>query len=781
MRTIVKFISVGVLFIVSCMVCDAQTISGKIVDESNSPVEFVDVSLLKANDSTFVSGTVSDNTGSFIFKSLSARHYIIKMSSVGYLTLYKKCSSNDTVKVCLKRLTNELKGIVILGERPIMKYDHNALVYDASALTKNKIVLNAYDILKAIPGVLEINNNLTLAGFGNFSIIIDGQSSSITPEQTEKILKGLSSDKIDKIEVMYNAPAKYNVKGALINIKLKKNLKRDDKFTSELGLGYTQSHGPSSNQRYNFSYSKKKLDIDFMGETESGKDWSKAVSYTKQLMNGYMNEIDEKDNYRPNNFNLNSRIGINYSIDSLETVSFSYYLSYEKENDHTSSDVSYKTKTDSYLINSVNSYRDKNILQDMNLKYTDNKFEVGAGYLAYRDSTKNHYNDEINNAVSDLFNPSYQDVDKYSFFIHHGFNTTSKLSFDYGINAGYNHSKTKVSYFDKSGSVYVEDEQERIHGIQNEYNANSYVEGDYNIGNNISTTVAAKVEYFNSKYNNNGNKEVLWNGWNVYPTVTVSYSPRTEHNFQFDFLTDKSYPSYWAVNPQTTNANSYTLVEGNSELKPSKYYSGKLIYTYKNKYVFSYSANYVDKYFVQIPHVSDDQLKLIYRYENFNYKAQMAITATIPFKIKNIYSADLTLQYAKVFERMKHFYNSSFNNDYYYGTVFLSNSVRILPKLLLEINGTYNSPTYQGILRLGKIWSLDSSLKWDIKKNMFLTFAYNNILLHDMFEPITINYPYLQRWGKDYERRTFVASFVWRFGSYRKRHSFPMENQRLQK
>jgi hypothetical protein len=786
MKAFIKEIIYRLLLILICAnynLCYAQKcniIKGNILDEYKHPVAYATV-ILQAQNKSYQCSIFTDSVGCFSFCNVPNRSYLLIITHIAYSSDTIKVNSCGTLApIVLTEKGKLLKNVFVTGERPIMKYDHNKLVYDASALAKNKIVLNAYDILKTVPGVLEINNNLSLAG-SVVNVIIDGQNSSLTLEQTEKMLKGLSSDKIDKIEVMYNAPAKYNIKGALINIKLKKNLQQNEKFTSELGLGYTQSFYPSSNQRYNFSYSKKKLSIDFMGENNSGKEWGKNVSYTKQLLNGNMDGIDEIDNYRSNNCNIHSRVGINYSIDSLKAVIFSYYLAYKKENDNTYSDASYKTATDSYSVNGVNRYKDKNLLQDINLQYTDNKFEVGAEYLAYRDSTKDYYDNIISNAVSYLYNPSLQDVDKYSFFIHHGFNATLRLSFSYGVNSGYNYSKTNVSYFDKSDGNYVEDEQERIHGIQKEYSANSYIGCDYNIGNKFSSSVAAKIEYFNSEYNNNGNKEALWDGWNIYPTVTISYSPVVENNFQFDFSTDKSYPSYWAVNPQTTNLSSYTSIEGNSELKPSKDYSGKLVYTYKNKYVFTYFVNYADNYFVQIPHVSDDQLKLIYRYENFDYKAQMGITATIPFKIKDVYSGDITLHGMRAFEQMKHFYNSSFSNDYYYGTVYFNNSVRIRPKLLLEISGMYSSPTYQGISRLGEIWSLDSSLKLDLRKNMFITFGYNNILRHQMFKPIKIDYPYLQRWSKDYERRAVAVSFIWRFGGYKKRHNFPMENQRLQK
>ena len=44
----------------------AQTISGRLVDEQNQPLQYANIVLLSLPDSTFVSGTISDEMGDFI-------------------------------------------------------------------------------------------------------------------------------------------------------------------------------------------------------------------------------------------------------------------------------------------------------------------------------------------------------------------------------------------------------------------------------------------------------------------------------------------------------------------------------------------------------------------------------------------------------------------------------------------------------------------------------------------------------------------------------------------
>ena len=66
----------------------AQTISGKLVDEHNQPLPYANVVLLSLPDSTFVTGTVSTEDGTFSL-STTAEKQLVRISSIGYNTLYR--------------------------------------------------------------------------------------------------------------------------------------------------------------------------------------------------------------------------------------------------------------------------------------------------------------------------------------------------------------------------------------------------------------------------------------------------------------------------------------------------------------------------------------------------------------------------------------------------------------------------------------------------------------------------------------------------------------------
>ena len=59
-----KIISLTIMLIAWSSAAIAHNITGKVVDENNSPIDFVNVVLLNA-DSTYIAGTVTDENGGF--------------------------------------------------------------------------------------------------------------------------------------------------------------------------------------------------------------------------------------------------------------------------------------------------------------------------------------------------------------------------------------------------------------------------------------------------------------------------------------------------------------------------------------------------------------------------------------------------------------------------------------------------------------------------------------------------------------------------------------------
>ena len=73
--------------------------------------------------------------------------------------------------------------------------------------------------LSKAPRVQIQNNEISIAGRGNAAILINDRLVHMSGEELSQYLKSIPSNDIQKIEVIPNPPAKYDVQGAaLINI-----------------------------------------------------------------------------------------------------------------------------------------------------------------------------------------------------------------------------------------------------------------------------------------------------------------------------------------------------------------------------------------------------------------------------------------------------------------------------------------------------------------------------------------------------------------------------------
>lgn len=777
---IVKILVI-LLFIAVKSFSQQEIIKGKVTNKLHSPIEYATI-ILQSEDKSHQSVTHTDSIGDFTFDKTYDRNYILIIHHVAYVTDTLRIGPKTKVPTTLALLekSNVLKELIVTSERPLMKVEDNKYIYYIEPLLKNKIVLNAYEAVKEIPGIIELGGSLSLAGSESLKIVIDGQATSLSAKQILEILKSTSSSKIEKIEVSYNAPARYNTNGALINIALKADENKSQPFTGELGGTYLQSYYPSARQNIGLSYNKDKLRIDFSGSINGGKYWNKSIAYTKQSMENNTVNINENTLNTNKYLSFNPRIGINYNLSKDKKITFSYYLSTNKNNTANNSDAAF-TELTNYTILSKNESNNRDYLHNFYIEYVTKQINVGADFIFYKNSTDMDLLTQKNNDDSQASNQhSNQKIRQYSLFFNHQIKLNNHFKLSYGTNTGYNHSKTDVNYQNRQSDT-IEEEYQPTRGKQIEYHANGYIEAIIKPNSKIYISSSAKIEYFNSIYNNHGIRNMLWNGWSFYPNATVAYSVNNKNKFQFTLSSNKRYPSFWAVNPQITNLSAYTQIEGNPHLKPSKSYQGNFQYVYKRKYIVSLAIQHVSDYFMQIPHMSEDKLKIIHRYENFDNFYRVTAMLAIPFKVGDCLNSRLTLHGYHTNEEIESFYGSSFNNNYFNGIISLNNSVKFSPKLSLQLNGSYYSPSRQGVYRYGSRWGLDSRFEWKTNNQLSFVVHYENILQHQMPRPLKVEYANQYRWSRDYEKSTIGISVLWRFNQYKsERYSSPDDSRLVQ-
>ena len=90
-----------------------QDWGGRVIDEKDEPMPFVNVVLLSLPDSAFVQGAMTDMDG--VFKIVTdVNQGLFKVTSVGYQAIYIKAGQDLTIK--MKEDTQLLSEVVVKGQ-----------------------------------------------------------------------------------------------------------------------------------------------------------------------------------------------------------------------------------------------------------------------------------------------------------------------------------------------------------------------------------------------------------------------------------------------------------------------------------------------------------------------------------------------------------------------------------------------------------------------------------------------------------------------------------------
>ena len=189
----------------------AREITGKVLGENESPLDFVNVVLYR--DSTYVTGAVTDTIGAFSISTEINGNLTAKVSFVGYETYIATVPRSGNMGVI--RLTPsavQLGEIVVKATRPATTMKGNALVtnIEGSSLA---IAGTANDVLARVPMVVDNSGTLEVFGKGAPEIYINGRKVNDLQE-----LAQLNSQDMKNVSVITNPGAAYaaNVKSVIL-------------------------------------------------------------------------------------------------------------------------------------------------------------------------------------------------------------------------------------------------------------------------------------------------------------------------------------------------------------------------------------------------------------------------------------------------------------------------------------------------------------------------------------------------------------------------------------
>ncbi len=671
-----------------------------------------------------------------------------------------------TTDAHLDSIYQSLPEVMITGQRPIVKAEQGKLVYDLPRLIGNLPVDNAYDAVKELPGVTEMNGGLMLAGQG-VTVVLDGKVTTMTTEQLYSLLRSIPASRIEKAEVMYNAPARYQVRGALINITLKQSTGGSSSWQGEVYGKYQQKHYEGFNERASLLYNGNKFSADFLYSHIHGRGYSLTDKESMHSQaDGSTHHINTDEVGRSRHHTHSFRLGADYNIAKDHQLSFVYNGSYSTY--HSLIDISGTQQS-----NTRSNSRDW--LHNGRLDYrTPFGLKAGAELTYYRSPSDQLLHSVMQGEELAFFTEDCQRINRWKFFL--------SQEHDLGHGWGLNYGAIYTTSIDHSYQYYYDTDAKAgtSNGIpddmksrRREQTLNFYAGFNKSFGDKLSMDASLAVEHY---------KTPAWNQWDWYPTINLTYMPAPGQVWQLALSSDKDYPDYWAVQDAISYlGGGYSEIHGNPLLKPAQEYQIQLTHVLKSKYIFSAWLTHTKDKSTQTLYQSQERLVEIYKHLNFNFQQQAGLQASIPFDIKQWLNTRLTLIGVWHHEKDDDFWDIPFDRNICYGIAVLTNNFTLSkkPDLKLTLTGMARSKATQGIYDLPSSGYVNAALRYGFAKGK----AILNLYCNDIFETGQIK-PRIrfgtQNVTNDYSCfREFGVSLTYKFGGYKEKKREEVDTSRF--
>ena len=320
--------------IVECPQKTALRYKGTVIDEQGQPVAYANIALLSPQDSTLITGGVSNESGLFVIPC--EQHPVLaRISFVGYKTIYKRCETSDIGTIRMQPDTYTLGNVTVKGEIPQYKMTTGGMTVDIQN-SMLKDVGTADDVLSMLPGVQGSEGNFTVFAKGTPEIYINNKK-----VQNARELKQLKSTDIKSVDVITSPGAKYNAEvGAVIRIKTKKH--QGDGISMEAYSQVKYNEKWTTYDDATVKYRTGGLEVFGNMMINNGNHSEDNTLTTDTHANGNLIHISQ---YAPNSFwytNLSGKVGGNYDLNDSTSLGMTYELSgspYESGDAHTTQTI----------------------------------------------------------------------------------------------------------------------------------------------------------------------------------------------------------------------------------------------------------------------------------------------------------------------------------------------------------------------------------------------------------------------------------------------------------
>lgn len=578
------------------------SVSGRVIDEENSQLSFVNILLFSPGTESPIKGTTTAENGSFIINGLQAGSYILKCSYIGFIEFEMPITvaSNKILDpISMKENTQLLDETVVTAKLPTVRKTPGKLVFNVE--NSSLSVGSTLDLLKKTPGVIVMGENIQVK-LSTPLIYMNGKRVYLSASEVYSLLQNTDASVIKAVEVITDPSAKYDAEaGTVLNIITSKAISIG--YKGSVNATYEQAVYPKYKLGSAHFYKNNWLNLYASYTYGTRKEYKEDVNYIRYFEPNGINtkSIWETDFNRTTiRENHNANLALDFIIDAKNTISLTSNISLTPKvnyhNNGLSSVYSPQRQLDSTSTTlSTVDYEKNNLAFALDYKRVLN--ENGASLTA----SGNYIN--YDNVQSQSVSSDYL-LANGDFLRNNSFNTNSKQesdiftaqadisaplwggTFESGIKFSSIDTESKLDFFDFENNTSIFND-----ALSDDFNYREKIYAEYisfeKEWEKWSITVGLRGEYTNVDAISNSLGQVNNQDYfDIFPSASFHYTLNENNGVGLSYSRSIDRPRYQSLNPFKYFITENNFSGGNPNLVPAIKDRITLSYDHKGKLFF---------------------------------------------------------------------------------------------------------------------------------------------------------------------------------------------------
>lgn len=694
-----------------------NSISGTVKDDQNEHIYFATVALYSQLDSTFAKAVSTDENGNFKMIDIKDGNYYLKITMLGYSSLKKDnlnfpSNNGKSFNFMMSEDAQILATAEIVAKVPLLEQKSDRLVVNVE---NNLTSLNGslLDVMKKVPGMLVVGDQLRMVGQSNITILINGKTTKYMDVQS--LLKDIPGDNIKKVEVIHQPGAEFDADGtgAVINIVLQKN----GLFGTNGSISVGGASGNALKYKTGIRLSHYQGNLNVYGSLGyRDYPWWDEMYITRNV-NGDI--YDQHSDDPGDSKSLRGDIGADWDINQKHRIGFSgRFIDSRSDNlitNNTSIDYLSEDELDAHLL-TQNQQDETWRLYTLNPHYTfeidttGHKLSLDFNYIKISVDNMNTLTSQ--ETISDFMLPRQQyrqpgNTDIYTTQLDYTYPFSAHLKLQIGGKySDANLDNDLGSFIELSGNDWEKDLLQSNHFIFDETIGAAYTKLTFG-KDKWSGTLGLRYEDSHSTgysvtIDSTLKRDIskLFPSFSLGRTITKEIGATLAYSYRID------RPRYASLNPFVYYLDPFTFEQGNPSLTPALTHSMKFNLSYENQPFFNIEYKLTKDAMVEVTEQNDETGETNLTMVNLEKFKRFNASLFFPLDfIPGIKSYGGVIANRSMYDSK--YLDLDFLRSKWDFTGFLQVNFELPGNIESEISGWYNSGGQEGIINSEWLYGVD--------------------------------------------------------------------------